>query len=155
MCIRFKEKDVRPLGRTAMGVIGMNLDPDDEIVGMQIDTQGDSLLFASELGMGKRTDLSEFKVQNRGGKGVKCYNVTDKTGYLIGVKAVTDEHEVMMINSAGIIIQIRACDFKKIGRITSGVKMMNLDEGVKVVQIAKVRDNDVEGQDQDTESAEQ
>ena len=155
MCIRFKEKDVRPLGRTAMGVIGMNLDPDDEIVGMQIDTQGDSLLFASELGMGKRTDLSEFKVQNRGGKGVKCYNVTDKTGYLIGVKAVTDEHEVMMINSAGIIIQIRACDFKKIGRITSGVKMMNLDEGVKVVQIAKVRDNDVEGQDQNTESAEQ
>ena len=139
MCIRFKEGSVRPLGRTAMGVIGMNLDEDDEIVGMQIDTQGDSLLFASENGMGKRTDLSEFKVQNRGGKGVKCYNVTRKTGYLIGVKAVTDEHEIMMINSAGIIIQIRACDFSKIGRITSGVKMMNLDEGVKVVKIAKVR----------------
>ena len=155
MCIRFREKDVRSLGRTAMGVIGMNLDPDDEIVGMQIDTQGDSLLFASELGMGKRTDLSEFKVQNRGGKGVKCYNVTDKTGYLIGVKAVTDDHEIMMINSAGIIIQIRACDFKKIGRITSGVKMMNLDEGVKVVQIAKVRDNDVDGQEQETESPEE
>ena len=154
MCIRFREKDVRSLGRTAMGVIGMNLDPDDEIVGMQIDTQGDSLLFASELGMGKRTDLSEFKVQNRGGKGVKCYNVTDKTGYLIGVKAVTDDHEIMMINSAGIIIQIRACDFKKIGRITSGVKMMNLDDGVKVVQIAKVRDNDVDGQEQETESPE-
>ena len=155
MCIRFREKDVRSLGRTAMGVIGMNLDPDDEIVGMQIDTQGDSLLFASELGMGKRTDLSEFKVQNRGGKGVKCYNVTDKTGYLIGVKAVTDDHEIMMINSAGIIIQIRACDFKKIGRITSGVKMMNLDEGVKVVQIAKVRDNDVDEQEQETESPEE
>ena len=155
MCIRFREKDVRSLGRTAMGVIGMNLDPDDEIVGMQIDTQGDSLLFASELGMGKRTDLSEFKVQNRGGKGVKCYNVTDKTGYLIGVKAVTDDHEIMMINSAGIIIQIRACDFKKIGRITSGVKMMNLDDGVKVVQIAKVRDNDVDGQEQETESPEE
>ncbi len=139
MCIRFQEKSVRALGRTAMGVIGMNLDEDDEIVGMQIDTQGDSLLFASEYGMGKRTALSEFKVQNRGGKGVKCYNVTDKTGYLIGVKAVTDEHEIMMINSAGIIIQIRACDFKNIGRITSGVKMMNLDEGIKVVKIAKVR----------------
>jgi DNA gyrase subunit A len=152
MCIRFREKDVRPLGRTAMGVIGMNLDPDDEIVGMQIDTQGDSLLFASELGMGKRTDLSEFKVQNRGGKGVKCYNVTDKTGYLIGVKAVTDDHEIMMINSAGIIIQIRACDFKKIGRITSGVKMMNLDEGVKVVQIAKVRGSvDDNGNDDNAE----
>ena len=92
MCIRFKENMIRPLGRTAMGVIGMNLDDDDEVVGMQIDTQGDSLLFASEYGMGKRTALSEFKVQNRGGKGVKCYNVTDKTGYLIGVKAVTDYH---------------------------------------------------------------
>ena len=144
MCIRFKENQIRPLGRTAMGVIGMNLDEDDEVVGMQIDTQGDSLLFASEYGMGKRTDLSEFKVQNRGGKGIKCYNVTDKTGYLIGVKAVTDEHEIMMINSAGIIIQIRACEFKKIGRITSGVKMMNLDEGIKVVKIAKVRGSEEE-----------
>ena len=144
MCIRFKENRIRPLGRTAMGVIGMNLDEDDEVVGMQIDTQGDSLLFASEYGMGKRTDLSEFKVQNRGGKGIKCYNVTDKTGYLIGVKAVTDEHEIMMINSAGIIIQIRACEFKKIGRITSGVKMMNLDEGIKVVKIAKVRGSEEE-----------
>ena len=133
MCIRFQEKSVRALGRTAMGVIGMNLDEDDEIVGMQIDTQGDSLLFASEYGMGKRTALSEFKVQNRGGKGVKCYNVTDKTGYLIGVKAVTDEHEIMMIN-----------DFKNIGRITSGVKMMNLDEGIKVVKIAKVRSSEEE-----------
>ena len=142
MCIRFQEKSVRPLGRTAMGVIGMNLDEDDEVVGMQIDTQGDSLLFASEYGMGKRTALSEFKVQNRGGKGVKCYNVTDKTGFLIGVKAVTDEHEIMMINSAGIIIQIRACELKNIGRITSGVKLMNLDEGVKVVKIAKVRGNE-------------
>ncbi len=147
MCIRFKENQIRPLGRTAMGVIGMNLDEDDEVVGMQIDTQGDSLLFASEYGMGKRTDLSEFKVQNRGGKGIKCYNVTEKTGYLIGVKAVTDEHEIMMINSAGIIIQIRACEFKKIGRITSGVKMMNLDEGIKVVKIAKVRESDVEEND--------
>ena len=144
MCIRFQEKSVRALGRTAMGVIGMNLDEDDEIVGMQIDTQGDSLLFASELGMGKRTALTEFKVQNRGGKGVKCYNVTDKTGYLIGVKAVTDEHEIMMINSAGIIIQIRVCEFKNIGRITSGVKMMNLDEGIKVVKIAKVRGSEEE-----------
>ena len=144
MCIRFQEKAVRPLGRTAMGVIGMNLDEDDEVVGMQIDTQGDSLLFASEYGMGKRTGLSEFKVQNRGGKGVKCYNITQKTGFLVGVKAVTDEHEIMMINSAGIIIQIRACELKNIGRITSGVKLMNLDEGIKVVKIAKVRGNDEE-----------
>ena len=148
MCIRFKETDVRATGRDSMGVIGMNLAADDEIVGMQIDTQGDSLLFASENGMGKRTDLSEFRLQNRGGKGIKCYNINKKTGDLIGVKAVTDEHEIMMINSAGIIIQIRACDFNKIGRITSGVKMMNLDEGVKVVQIAKVRDSQNEEEDE-------
>ncbi len=140
MCIRFAETDIRATGRSAMGVNGMTLDEGDEIVGMQLNSQGDSLLFASENGMGKRTSLDEFKLQKRGGKGVKCYNITPKTGDLIGVKAVTDEHEIMMINSAGIIIQIRAADFNQIGRITSGVKMMNLDQGVKVVQIAKVRE---------------
>ena len=139
MCIHFRETDARAIGRTATGVIGMDLDEDDEIVGMQLNTQGDSLLFATAKGMGKRTDMKEFKLQNRGGKGVKCYNITDKTGYLIGVKAVTDEHEIMMINTEGIIIQMRASDFKKIGRITSGVKMMNLSEDARVVQIAKVR----------------
>ena len=149
MCIRFKETDVRPTGRNSMGVIGMDLAEGDEIVGMQIDTQGDSLLFASENGMGKRTDMSEFRVQRRGGKGIKCYSINEKTGDLIGVKAVTDDHEIMMINSAGIIIQIRACDFNKIGRITSGVKMMNLDDDVKVVQIAKVRDSVDDGDDSD------
>lgn len=141
MCIRFRETDVRETGRTSMGVIGMNIDDDDEIVAMQLNTQGDSLLFASENGMGKRTPLEDFKLQNRGGKGVMCYKITPKTGNLIGCKAVNDNHEVMMINTAGIIIQIPANQFKKIGRITSGVKMMNLDEGVKVVQIAKVRDS--------------
>ncbi len=155
MCIRFKETDVRPTGRNSMGVIGMDLAEGDEIVGMQIDTQGDSLLFASENGMGKRTDMSEFRVQRRGGKGIKCYSINEKTGDLIGVKAVTDDHEIMMINSAGIIIQIRACDFNKIGRITSGVKMMNLDDDVKVVQIAKVRDSvDDEDDSDETDEAE-
>ena len=139
MCIRFRESDVRSMGRSAAGVRGIDLAEGDEIVGMQIDTQGDSLLFATENGMGKRTNMSEFHVQNRGGKGLKCYHITKRTGNLIGVKAVTDEHEVMMINTAGIIIQLRASDFNPIGRITQGVKMMNLDEGVKVVQIAKVR----------------
>ena len=139
MCIRFRETDVRSMGRTAAGVRGMDLEEGDEIVGMQIDTQGDSLLFATENGMGKRTALEEFRLQSRGGKGLKCYQITNKTGNLIGVKAVTDEHEVMMINTAGIIIQLRASDFNPIGRITQGVKMMNLDEGVRVVQIAKVR----------------
>jgi DNA gyrase subunit A len=107
--------------------------------------------------MGKRTDMKEFKLQKRGGKGVKCYNITEKTGYLIGVKAVTDEHEIMMINTEGIIIQMRASDFKKIGRITSGVKMMNLSEDARVVQIAKVRgavEDEAETEDVKEEGAE-
>jgi DNA gyrase subunit A len=140
MCIRFKETDVRATGRTSMGVIGMNLSPDDEIIGMQLDHQGDSLLIASENGMGKRTELGEFTVQHRGGKGVKCYKVTDKTGYVVGVKAVTDENEIMMITTEGIIIQLRMEDVSTLGRITSGVKLINLTKGVKVAQIAKVRE---------------
>ena len=140
MCIRFKETDVRKTGRSSIGVIGMNLNPDDEIVGMQLDHQGDSLLIVSENGMGKRTNLEEFNVQNRGGKGVKCYKITEKTGDVIGVKAVTDEHEIMMITDAGIIIQLRMEDIPTHGRITSGVKMINLDEEVRVAKIAKVRE---------------
>ena len=129
MCIRFSETDVRSMGRSATGVRGISLSDGDEVVAMQIDTQGDSLLFATENGMGKRTLLSEFRPQKRGGMGLKCYQITKKTGKLIGCKAVTEEHEVMMINTAGIIIQLRASDFNPIGRITQGVKMMNLDEG--------------------------
>ena len=140
MCIRFKETDVRKTGRSSIGVIGMNLNPDDEIVGMQLDHQGDSLLIVSENGMGKRTYLHEFHVQNRGGKGVKCYKITEKTGEVVGVKAVKDEHEIMMITDAGIIIQLRMEDIPTHGRITSGVKMINLDEEVKVAKIAKVRE---------------
>ena len=140
MCIRFKETDVRPTGRTSMGVIGMNLDDQDEIIGMQLDHQGDSLLIVSENGMGKRTYLNEFTVQKRGGKGVKCYKITEKTGEVVGVKAVNDDHEIMMITDGGIIIQLRMEDISTLGRITSGVKMINLDEGVKVAKIAKVRE---------------
>ena len=154
MCIRFKETDAREMGRSAAGVRGMNLDEDDEVVAMQIDTQGDSILFATENGMGKRTMLDEFRIQTRGGKGLKCYQITQKTGYLIGAKAVTEEHEIMMINTAGIIIQLRASDFNPIGRITSGVKMMNLDEGVKVVQIAKVRESVTEEESEKSENPE-
>jgi len=145
MCIRFKETDVRPTGRMTMGVIGMNLDDGDEIVGMQLDHQGDSLLIVSENGLGKRTYLNEFKIQYRGGKGVKCYKVTDKSGYVVGVKAVTDEHEIMMITTEGIIIQLRMDDISTLGRITSGVKMINLDEKVKVAKIAKVMEKVSDG----------
>jgi len=140
MCIRFKETDVRNTGRTSMGVIGMNISDDDEIVGMQLDHQGDSLLIVSENGMGKRTYLEEFTVQKRGGKGVKCYKITEKTGFVVGVKAVNDTHEIMMITTEGIIIQLRMEDISTLGRITSGVKMINLGDGVKVARIAKVRE---------------
>ncbi len=140
MCIRFKETDVRATGRSSMGVIGMNLADQDEIVGMQLDHQGDSLLIASEKGYGKRTYLDEFTVQKRGGKGVKCYKIIEKTGDVVGVKAVNDDHEIMMITTAGIIIQIRMEDVSILGRITSGVKLINLDDKVTVAQIAKVRE---------------
>ncbi len=146
MCIRFKETDVRATGRATMGVIGMSIDDGDEIVGMQLDHQGDSLLIVSENGLGKRTYLNEFKIQRRGGKGVKCYKVTDKTGYVVGVKAVTDEHEIMMITTEGIIIQLRMDDISTLGRITSGVKMINLDDNVKVAKIAKVREKVSDGE---------
>ena len=145
MCIRFRETDVRNTGRTSMGVIGMTLSDNDEIVGMQLDHQGDSLLIVSENGMGKRTSMDEFTVQHRGGKGVKCYKITEKTGYVIGVKAVTDENEIMMITTEGIIIQIRMDDVSQLGRITSGVKLINLDAGVTVAQIAKVREKVSDG----------
>ena len=153
MCIRFKETDVRSTGRTSMGVIGMSLNDEDEIIGMQLDHQGDSLLIASENGMGKRTYLEEFTVQKRGGKGVKCYKVTEKTGYVVGVKAVNDDHEIMMITTGGIIIQIPMEDVSILGRITSGVKLINLDKGVTVAQIAKVREKVSDG-DQEIENLE-
>ena len=145
MCICFKETDVRCMGRTAMGVRGMNLADGDEIIGMQLDHQGGSLLIASELGMGKRTKLEEFNVQKRGGKGVRCYKITEKTGYVVGVKAVNDDHEIMMITSQGIIIQIPMADVSIIGRHTSGVKLINLEKGVKVAKIAKVREKISDG----------
>ena len=148
MCIRFKETDVRPTGRSSMGVIGMNLSDGDEIVGMQLDHQGDSLLIVSENGMGKRTYLEEFTTQKRGGKGLKCYKITEKTGYVVGVKVVNDDHEIMMITDGGIIIQLRMDEISTLKRITSGVKMINLDDGMKVAKIAKVREKISNGEEE-------
>ena len=157
MCIRFKETDVRAMGRGASGVIGMNLNYDDEIIGMQLDHQGDSLLVVSENGIGKRSPLEDFRMQNRGGKGLKCYKITEKTGDLVGVKAVTDDHEIMMITTAGTIIQVRMSEIPVHGRITSGVKMMNVEDNVKVAKIAKVREKISDGVNEydDLEAAEQ
>lgn len=151
MCIRFKETDVRATGRSSMGVIGMNLSEEDEVVGMQLDHQGNSLLIVSENGMGKRTYLEEFAVQKRGGKGVKCYKITEKTGYVLGVKAVNDDHEILMMTTGGTMIQLRMEEISKLGRITSGVKMINLDGDVKVAKIAKVRERVSDG-DQEFEN---
>ena len=124
-----------------MGVMGIRLDENDCVAGMQLSSQGDSILVVSEKGMGKRSSLEDFRVQNRGGKGIKCYKITEKTGDVVGVKAVNDDHEIMMITSAGIIIQIRMNEVPVHGRITSGVKLINLEDGVKVVKIAKVRED--------------
>ena len=149
ICIRFNEEDVRPTGRTSMGVIGMNLSDDDEIVGMQLHTQGNHLLFVSEYGMGKRTDMDEFTVQRRGGKGVKCYKVTEKTGEVIGVKAVNDDNEIMIITTEGIIIRLMVSGISVLGRITSGVKLIDIDvdKDIKVASFAKVRESDNTNED--------
>ena len=163
MSIRFHETDVRTTGRVSMGVIGMNLDEDDEVVAMQLDRQGEYLLIVSENGYGKRTLTSEFHVQNRGGKGLKCYKIMDKTGCVIGAKAVNDGNEIMMITNEGIVIRTGCDDISLLKRITSGVKLMDIkaEEGIKVANIAKVRqevsqDNDLEdGFEESAESMEE
>ena len=143
-CIRFKETDVRPTGRASIGVRGMNLGFEDEVVAMQMDSQGENLLLVSEYGMGKRTETCEFAVQHRGGKGVKCYKITEKTGNVVGAKAVKDGREVMLITNEGIIIRIGVDDISQLGRVTSGVKLMNLDntKDIRVASIAKVREDE-------------
>ena len=154
-CIRFKETDVRPTGRSAMGVIGMSLMDEDEVVGVQVSTQGDTMLIVSENGMGKRTDIDEYTVQHRGGKGVKCYKITEKTGNVVGAKAVDDSREVMLITTEGIIIRLQCSDISNLGRITSGVKLINLDEGIKVATIAKVRKQPADEDGKDAEGFEE
>ncbi len=150
-CIRFHETDVRKTGRASMGVIGMNLSDGDEIVGMQLDVQGEYLLIVSENGMGKLTSTSEFTAQYRGGKGVKCYKIVEKTGNVVGVKAVNSDNEIMLINTEGIIIQMPCEDISVLGRVTSGVKLMNLASGTKVASVAKVRESSVKMEEENTD----
>ena len=142
-CIRFHETDVRVTGRVSMGVIGMKLNEGDKVVGMQMHTQGESLLIISEKGMGKRTLIEEFSPQNRGGKGVLCYKITEKTGDIVGAKLVHDDHDVMIITTEGVVIRISVDDISLIGRNTSGVKLMSIDQDsdISVASIAKVRDD--------------
>ena len=142
-CIRFHETDVRCMGRSAMGVRGINLTGDDEVVGMQLDTQGEDLLIVSAKGLGKRTKMEEFTAQHRGGKGIKCYKITEKTGDVVGVKAVNEYNEIMMITTEGIVIRTKVDGISQMGRNTSGVKVMNVDDNVQVASIAKVRNEEV------------
>ena len=156
LCIRFDEKDARITGRSSMGVKGITLAPEDEVVAMQMDTQGDYLLIVSEYGIGKRTSITEFKKQFRGGKGVKCYKPMEKTGNVIGMKAVNDDNEIMLITTGGIIIQMPVNGISILGRITSGVKLINMEEGVCVASVAKVREpyQEDSAEESDTESKE-
>lgn len=143
MSIRFKETDARITGRVSYGVIGMKLDEDDEVIGMQMASQGEYMLVASEKGYGKRTRISEFKLQLRGGKGLLCYNVTEKTGNLVGMKLLDDGRDIMLITNEGILIRMGVDDISIIGRNTSGVKLMSIDadSNVRVASIAKVRES--------------
>ena len=165
MSIRFNEKDVRQTGRTSMGVKGIHLGKDDIVISMQMSSQGEKILLVTENGMGKRTLISEFNAQNRGGKGVKCYKITEKTGDLVGAKIVTDENDVMIITTEGIIIRTSCDGISTLGRVTSGVKIINLnyDNNVKVASMTEVQkeefdDEDLKGEGpektEDTEAAE-
>ena len=154
-CIRFHETDVRNTGRVSMGVIGMNLMDGDEVVGMQLNVQGKYLLFVSEKGLGKRTTIDEFTAQNRGGKGVKCYKITEKTGNLVGVKAVNDDNEIMIINTEGIIIRMKVSDISILGRVTSGVKLINMENDVTVASITKVKEDETLEGEEAAEDAEE
>ena len=147
MCIRFKETDVRNTGRNSMGVIGMNLTFDDEIVAMQVSSQGSDILIVSEKGLGKRTDIEEFGVQHRGGKGVKCYKITEKSGVVIGAKIIDENREILLITNEGIVIRLAVSGISKLGRITTGVKLMNVDseKDIFVATMARVKDTNPDG----------
>ena len=176
-CIKFKVSDIRRTGRNSIGVRGINLDEHDEVIGMQLESQGECLLLVTENGMGKRTLASEFTVQHRGGKGVKCYRINDKTGNIIGVKSVDEDNEIMLITTEGIIIQMQVSGISRLGRITSGVKLMDisgddivvasisilgrvtsgvklmdLKNGITIASIAKVREKPEEVQDNEEEA---
>ena len=156
-CIRFSSDNVREIGRVSIGVIGIQLGDSDEVIGMQISSEGEDLLVVSEKGMGKRTPIPEFTVQNRGGKGLRCYKITEKTGYVVGAKIVSADEEIMMITTEGIVIRMKSDTISVIGRNTSGVKLMNIDadSDIKVARVAKVKQTEPEEDSQDITEEEQ
>ena len=139
MCITFNEKDVRPIGRVSQGVIGIRLDDDDSVIGMESIIQGSNatLLAITENGFGKRTELEEYRVQTRGGKGVITYKITPKTGVIVGIRIVREDDDVMLITDTGTIIRINVAEISVLGRSTQGVTLMRTNEG-KVVSIEKI-----------------
>jgi len=158
MGIRFNENDVRPMGRTAAGVRGISLNNDDDVIGAVLLMEGYDILFVAENGFGKCTQIDEFKVQRRGGKGLKNYKITEKTGNLLGIAPVNENEELMIINSNGIIIRIRIADISTTGRVTQGVKLINLNNGEKVISIAKISESQIEfesSDDDETDGAEE
>ena len=144
MAIRFSENDVRPMGRTTHGVKAMTLNEGDYVVGMSLIRENADLLVVTENGFGKKTDLNEYRVQTRGGKGILTYKITEKTGKVAGIKVVTDKDDVMFITSDGTIIRIKVKDINKLGRVTQGVTLMRMDEGVHLVGVARTEDTDDE-----------
>jgi len=138
-CIRFSESHIRSVGRNSIGVRGMSLNPEDEVIGMQLLSQGKYILTVSEKGLGKRTDMAEFTLQNRGGKGLKFYKITEKTGHVIGMKAVDEDNELILITNEGIVIRINVADISELSRITSGVKLMDLEPGIFIAGIARLK----------------
>lgn len=144
MGIKFKESDVRPMGRTATGVKGINLKKGDFVVGSEVLEEKFKVLLVSELGFGKCTEINHFKVQRRGGKGLKVYKITPKTGNLVGICLAAESEELMLINDQGIVIRIRISDISTLGRVTQGVKLINLDDNVKVISIAKISEEQID-----------
>jgi DNA gyrase subunit A len=142
--IRFKEEQVRPTGRGTFGVVGMRLDAGDKVVSMEILSLGADILTVAEGGYGKRTEVAEYRLQSRGGKGVITMKTTDKTGYVIGVQQVTEEDQLMMVTNGGKIIRLRIKDIRVIGRNTQGVRLIDLDEGERVVSLARLAEKEDE-----------
>ena len=139
MSIRFDENDIRPMGRSAMGVKGITLSNDDKVVSMSLCEEGTDVLVVSENGFGKRTDINEYRTQIRAGKGIKTYNIAEKTGKLVGAEMVNEDDEMMIINSDGVLIRLRVNEISLFGRVTSGVKLMKTDDEVNVVSISKIK----------------
>lgn len=138
MSIRFNENDIRHMGRTAMGVKGITLSNNDKVVSMNLCSEGTELLVVSGNGFGKRTSIEEYRSQIRAGKGIKTYNINDKTGEIVGAQMVNEDDEMMIINSNGVLIRLRVNEISLFGRVTSGVKLMKTDDEVNVVSIAKI-----------------